>query len=331
MADERLLGALRSLQPDMDALSVDRALVEVELRTRRRRQRRGAGLVAAAAAAVLLVVGIVATIDDPSSEQSVVVDTPTSTTPGPTATVVPTTTTSAEPDDPVVATVDDLSDGIASLELHTWTLPADPWWRGLWRADTGTAVAIAAALQNEDDVPRPEQHDLAYMRFELPGGRIVPAVIDLESGWVAGVDTTGRPDATGGKVHADIARGIRSSFNDAVGTPWRGVAPSEPHLADLITRAGFPLTDLDGASAEIRNALQTSEQSEFPVWYVDVDIDGPEPFVILRSRGLGDDSARGVDYRLALVETPDGWQVSSATSRALCTRSNPTPEQPLCV
>jgi hypothetical protein len=333
MTDDRLTSALRSLELDVDGPGVDAALERVERAARQRRLRRRAVTVGAAAAAVLIV-GVVGVVDDTTSEQSVVVDSPTTTTAAtPTSTTTSTTTTPppSTPSDPVLGTIADLAGGVTGLELSTWATPGDPYWNGLWRAEADVAEAVAAALLDADGVPMPPRRSLASMQFELADGRFVAGAIDLESGWIGSADATGRPADSGGMLPDDIARHIRTSFDDAVATAWEPVEPNEPHMIDLIARAGFPLSDLDGAAAEIQQSLQASAEWEYESWFVDVVIEGHGPFVNVRQRGLGDDSARGFDTRLALVDTADGWQVSGALTRVLCTRGNPTPESPGCI
>jgi hypothetical protein len=321
MNDQRLVSALRSLEPDVDAVATDRALREVERTARVRRGRRRATAVIGAAAAVALFAGAISVLgDDDSSEQSVVVDSPTATTsanppttaPSPTSTTVAVITPTTG-----VGTIDDLASGVTGLELQTWFSSEfeDPEsWQGFWRADDALAQEVAAAIVASGVGAVPEPADRATMRFELPDGRVVFVEVDLESGWVAG----------GQQLPEDLTRQLRTGFNDAVGRPWENVDVFGPYVARIIARAGFPIDDLATIAAQVDSNFDQGADRDAERWFVELVEDGPEPVLEVRERGVGDDSARGSDVRLLLVETSDGWQVESATVRALCLRGVPS-------
>jgi len=320
MADERLVEALRAMQPSVSAGATEDALHSVHAASsaRRRRQRR---LVAAvgAAAAVVLVAGAVAVMIDDDPGETVVVDQPTTASPSATTTTASTTSTSAAPASTQVGTLDDLALGVTGLELRTWwTDGEDPqFWNGFWRADSGVAEQVAAAIVGSAGAVRPDETDVVTMRFELADGRFVFVDVDIESGWV-------EPDR---QLPADLARVLRTGFNDAVGRPWEEDDLSHPGspVAAALDRVSFPIADLAEVAGNFQEAFEASLDADYERWFVEVIDDGYGPFVEVRHRGEGDDSSNGTDYRISLVETSGGWRVGDVTRRHLCSRSTPGP------
>lgn len=341
MDDRRLTDALRTLQPEVSARSTDAALGEVRSRaTRRRRRGRLAAGVAGAAAAVVVLIGLVALDLGDDEGQRVVVDSPTSTTEtsiAPTTstpTTSSTTSTTAEPPAPQLGTFADLADGVVALELHSWMAADDPWWDGLWRANPDMADEVAEIAAAGGDARLPDAFDLVAMRFELPDGRIVAAQVDLESGWVGPVaDGEAGLLVPGAQLPDDLTRRLRTEFNDAVGRPWEPVDLDDPNslVGQAIDRMELPVADLEQVPSAMSDALDADRVGVHPWWFVEILDGGDGPVLELRERGVGDDSSRGADYRLHLVQTGDGWHVGSAEARALCSRSTAGPPQYGCL
>ncbi|WP_195210381.1 hypothetical protein [Actinomarinicola tropica] len=334
MTDPHLTDALRSMQPDVEASDTEEALRRVAAEARRRRRRGRALTVAAAAAAVVVLAAGVAALDlRDDGERRVVTEAPTSTTapstttPSTSTTSTTTSTTTTVPADPELATFSDLAGGVTGLELYSW-MPVDPWWEGLWRADPDLADDVAAIVAAGGDARLPDAFDLVSMRFELPDGRIVVARVDLESGWVGPfIDGEAGLLVVGAQLPDELTRRLRTGFDDAVGRPWEPVDLDHPNslVGRAIDRMDLPIADLERIPSATSEALDADRVDGYPRWFVEILDGGDGPVLELRERGVGDDSSRGTDYRLRLVQTPTGWDVGGAESRVLCLRSTPGP------
>jgi hypothetical protein len=355
MTDDRINDALRRLQPDMAPDATDSALGSVHRRSLRRRRQRQALAGLASIVLLSLAAGAAAMVGTggDSNDQAVLTDSPatttattTSTTAVETTTTVPTETTAPEITEPTDheparsgwGTFDDLAVGVTGLGLHTWMDGADPLWEPLWRADPALASEVAAAIAdaeipaaiaNSTAAPLPDHVDFAAFRFELADGRLVVGYLDLESGWVGQMEPGSYEP--GGVLPDDLARRLRSGFNDAVSSPWQetDLGPSS-RLAMVLGDAGAPWATADAAAANIATALE-NHRDEYEQWYVETYVTDRGPVVEVRERGIGDDSVRGSDYRLRLVQTDGGWTVGGAESRWLCLRGVPSGPDYLCV
>jgi hypothetical protein len=332
VTDDRLRDALTGMQPSVDPGTVESALDVLHHRSaRRRRQRRALGglaSIAVLAGALAIVAALGPGGDD---AQQVIADQPDTTTTETTTTVGPppeATSTTAEtippPTVPDRLTTDELGQ-VVGIELRTWFFDDDV--DGFWSAPPGLVEQVVAALADQDaPFPEPEVSDRATLRFELADGSYRYRAIDVESGWV-------EPSQ---RLPEDLTRQIRAGLNDAVANPWEDVDLDNPdaadsHLAEVLAGAGFPVRDLAPAPAVLQQSLEAHPWWEGDHWFIDVQIEGHGPKVEIRERGLGDDSVRGVDYVISLVDTPDGWGVDGAMSRYLCMRGVPSGPDYLCI
>jgi hypothetical protein len=135
----------------------------------------------------------------------------------------------------------------------------------------------------------------------------------------------------GGVLPDDLARRLRSGFNDAVSSPWQDLLwPNPPGIGMVLTDAGAPWATVDAAESNIATELER-HRGENEQWYVETYVTNQGPVIEIRERGIGDDSVRGSDYRLRLVQTDGGWTVGDAESRWLCLRGVPSGPDYLCV
>lgn len=334
MPDPRITQALRALEPEVPSGATEVALRDVRARADRRRRRGRVGVVIAAAAAIAVVTGTLAVLDlgddgrrtvvvaDPPTTESTATTTTTSTTVPSTATTILTETSA-----PGVGTFDDLAGGVTGLEVTTWWMGSDEW-NGLWRADPQLANEVAAAIVDSDAAAPTELGDSADVRFELADGRVVFARVDLETGRVSRLDLdTGASLESSGMLPSELTRRLRAEFNDAVGRPWEPYDLDNPNswLGRAISRMDLSATEPEQLRGAMAQALESLREDGYPRWFVELRDEGDGPTLEVRERGVGDDSSRGSDYRIRMVQTSTGWDVGEAEARALCTRSTPGP------
>jgi hypothetical protein len=307
---DRLTEVLGAMGPVVDPGGIDDRLSAVHQASARRRRHRTLvrSAIGAAAAAFVLAAGL-ALVDRASDQsQQVVVDQPADTTPPPwmvTSLPDPTPVPQTPP-----ALRDDQLDVVVGVELRTWYF--DDQAEGFWTASTEQTAAIVEALRTgEEPFPRPDQIDHAYVRFELIEGGFALLEMDVESGWV-------EPDR---RLPEDLTRQIREGLNDVVGHPWQelDLGDENEFVIRIIDAATPPWTTPEQATGALLDAFDLHDADARGL-FGELVFEGHGPFVLIRTRG-GDDSTRGVDYRLALVEGPVGWEISGGLWRALCLRS----------
>lgn len=331
---DQLAEALRSQGPYVDAAAVATALADVHARSHRHRrhQRRVRGGLGAAAV-VLLIAGVATVATLGGSDETVIGDQPGGTDgmifPSTTATA-PTTTATETTEPPPVAAIDDLAIGVTGLELSTFHVGDD--WRGLWRADDDLAQRVADDLLGPppEEPPDDEILDRATMRFELVDGSVVFVPLDLESGWVEG----------GLQLDQELTHELRTGLDDAVSSPWRVVDldgdDDHPTLTEVLATirddAG-PLPDTpEAALVEVLDAFEATGGDEPDRWLGEVvDSTDERTTIIVRHRGLGDDSGRGHDFRITLRWTDQGYELDRAEARWLCVRGVPSGPDYFCV
>lgn len=315
MTDEQLSETLRSMGPSVDGADTEHALAEVHERASERRRTRNVVRTAiGATAAGLVVIGGLAWAgrDDPG--QVVVADQSTTTTVLPPWIVTTSTTdpqTSPAPQTPPPLRDDQLGD-VVGVELRTWLF--DDQADGFWTASAQQVDAIVAALGGSDEtVTRPQYIDHAYVRFTLADGSYALLEMDLESGWI-------EPNR---QLPEDLTRQIRESLNDVVGHPFDQHDLDDPdsYLRQILALTSPPWASPEAALDDLLAAFETERWADYERWYGEVRTEEEAVVAEVRWRGLGDDSARGFDYRFRLDEGPDGWHLESVSDRGLCLRS----------
>lgn len=315
MTDERLSEALRSMGPSVDETDTEHALAAVhEQASERHRIRRVARIAVGTAAAGLVVIGGLAWAgrDDPGQAVVAVQSTTTSVLP---PTVVTTSTTASDTSPPPQTPPplrDDQLDEVVGMELRTWLF--DDQADGFWTASAQQVEAMVAALGGSNEiVTRPLYIDQAYVRFTLADGSYALLEMDLESGWI-------EPNR---RLPEDLTRQIRESFNEVVGHPFEPHDLDDPdsYLSRILALASPPWASPETALDDILAAFEAERWADYERWYGEIRTDEDAVVAEVRWRGLGDDSARGLDYRFRLEDGPNGWQLESVSERALCLRS----------
>ncbi|MGY6499808.1 MAG: hypothetical protein ACXIVQ_02770 [Acidimicrobiales bacterium] len=332
---DRLADTLRTAASEPDTAAVSDALGQVHARShRRRRHQRVVRGGLAALTVVVLIAGVVTVAglggDD---EQQVVVDEPGTTDPTVTTTTalppwIQTTTTEATTsttEAPPVAGFDALSDGVVGLELRTWFFGEEEPWFGFWRADDDLTQRVVADLVAPSASPAADDIlDRATMRFELADGSVVFVEIDLESGWTdAGV-----------ALDRGLAEELRRGLDDAVARPWEPLDISEDNQQApraIRSAALHSHATPDAALAAILFEFDADRVADFERYLGAVVEGGSSPTLIVRSRGVGDDSGRGVDYRITLLATRSGYVIVAVESRWLCGRGVPSGPDYFCI
>lgn len=321
MTDDRLTEVLQSMGPEVGPATTEKALAEVhdQSRIRRRHQTRVRAAIGVAAA-LSVIFGGVALANRAGDGQPVVADQPATTTSSTNTTLAPWIVTTSIPDPGPAAGIppplhNDQLDDVVGVELRTWLF--DDQTDGFWAAEPAQVEAIVAALKaGGETFLRPEYIDHAYVRFALADGNHALLDMDVESGWI-------EPDR---RLPEELTHQIRDGLNEVVAHPWQGVDLQDPqqHINRVIGLTSQPWSSPEAARDGLLAAFEQDRYADYERWYGEVRREEGTAFVEVRWRGLGDDSARGFDYRFWLVERADGWHLDTALERGLCLRSPST-------
>lgn len=149
--------------------------------------------------------------------------------------------------------------------------------------------------------------------------------LDLATGWVE----------PGFSIGQDLAARLASDLDEAVATPWRPADLDDARSPEplFLEAAGEPFPGPDNALDAILDTLRSARtQPETETYDGEIlERDPDRVVIVLRYRGMPDDSGRGADYRVTLVETPTGWVTQHAETRTLCRRGTPVPPDYNCI